>query len=80
MDHPSGGSFVKGHVGGLRGPEVKQQNRQLTGYSDDSLVPGLLAAAWGQVYKSSLFKYESAFYLTAAAMSDLTLFCTEEPI
>jgi hypothetical protein len=38
-----GGSFVKGHIGGLHGPEVMQQNRQLTSYRNDSLVPGLLA-------------------------------------
>jgi hypothetical protein len=45
MDDLSGGSFVKRHVGGLRGPGVMQQDRQLAGYSDDSPVPGLLAAS-----------------------------------
>jgi hypothetical protein len=45
MDDLSGGSFVKGHIGGLCGPEVMQQDRQLTGHSDYSLVPGLLAAS-----------------------------------
>ena len=44
MDDLSGGSFVKGHIGGLRSPEVMQQNRQLAGHSDNSFVPGLLAA------------------------------------
>jgi hypothetical protein len=43
MDDLSGGSFVKGHIGGLCGPEMMQQDRQLTGYSDNRLVPGLLA-------------------------------------
>jgi len=44
MDDLSGSSFVKWHLGGLRGQEVMQQNRQLPGYSDNSLIPGLLAA------------------------------------
>jgi hypothetical protein len=45
MDDLSGGWFIEGHVRGLRGPGVVQQSRQLTGYSDTGLVPGLLAAS-----------------------------------
>jgi hypothetical protein len=49
MDDLSGGSFVEGYVRGLRGPEVVQQNRQLTGYSDNGSVLSLLPSALSQM-------------------------------
>ncbi len=45
MEDLSGSSFVKRHIRLLRDPETVQQDRKLTSDSDDSLVPGLLAAS-----------------------------------
>ena len=41
----SGSLFVKRHVLLLRDPQMVQQDRQLPGYSNHSLVPGLLTSS-----------------------------------
>jgi hypothetical protein len=48
MNDLLGSLFVKGHVRLLRNPEVMQQDRQLPGYSDHCLIPGLLPATGSQ--------------------------------